>query len=135
MTTKELTERLSNLEDILLKLTEKKPSWLRQIWNWIKPSLVPFILGMIVGGLVSPIPFSSQPAHEHQAALGGAAIPFQSGNPSPRLSSLPPSDSKAEGSDSLLTNISEPPLQANPQAVDGQTTSTRFYWLPLRRMR
>ena len=39
------------MESILLKLMEEKPSTSRKFWNGIKPHIVPFILGAILGGL------------------------------------------------------------------------------------
>jgi hypothetical protein len=122
-------KRLSDIEDVLRKLTEKKPSTFQKLWNGIMPYIIPFILGVIVGV------FCSQSLLERQAASGGAAIPFLNGSLSPSPSTLPPNDSKAEPADSSSMNTSALPLPANPAADAGQTTSTRFYRLPSRMTR
>ena len=133
MTSTELDTRFATLEALLLKLTEKKPSAVQRFWHWIKPYVIPFILGMMFGGLIIGI-------GQQQAASGGAASPFpvlkqSSGSPLPMLSSMPPNDWNAETVPTPSMNTSEPPLQANPVADAGQTKSTGFYRPPLRRMR
>ena len=134
--------RLAEIEETLRQLTTKKPSAVRNLWNWCKPYIIPFVLGMIVGGLFVNVPISAIPVAnrqtsilEHQAALGGAAIPFPSGSPSPSPSALPLIDWMEEPTDLSSTSISEEPSPNNPQADSGRTPSTRFYRLPLRRMR
>jgi hypothetical protein len=120
-------KRLSNIETALLKLMEKKPTAWQKLWNRIKPHIIPFILGMIFGGLLTQsIPFV-QTSLEHQAALGGAAIPFPSGKPSPSLSALLPSDWNEEKSDSSLTSTSALLLPDNQQADAGQAASTKLF--------
>ena len=135
MTTK-TEKRLSDLEGILLKLVEErqKPSRIGQFWKWIKPYIIPFILGMILGGtavILLPSASSRLPSPlatlEHQAALGGAAIPFPSGKPSPSFLVSPLSDSPKEPSGSSLTSPSEPTSPPNPPAGSGQTESTRLF--------
>ena len=133
MTSNELETRFTTLEALLLKLTEKKPSALQRFWQWSKPYIIPFILGMLLGGLIIGI-------GKQQAASGGAASPFSvlkpsSGSRLPMLSSMPPDNSRAEWSDSSWKSNSEPPLQANPVADNGQTTSTGSSRVPIRRMR
>jgi len=143
MTPQELTQRLSDIEGILLQLMEKKPSRIRQIWNWMKPSLVPFILGMMVGilsAVVCGLPSAVfPPLTTKQAASGGAAIPpfsewtQRNGNPLPSPSSMPQGNSKTELSGSSLRNISEPPLPVNPAVDDGQANFPRsFRRIPVR---
>jgi len=137
MTKKELENLVAELRAELA--TSKQPSTIRQFWTWYKPYLVPFILGAMFGGAVAysatvcglPSAVSSTTL-EHQAALGGAAIPFRSGNPSPSLLASPPENSKTESTASTLMSTSEPPLPPNPRADNGQIPSTRFYRLPLR---
>jgi len=123
-------KRLSDIEAILRTLTEKKRSTFQKIWTWIKPYLVPFVLGMILGGL-STYSFVSQ----QQAASGGAAIPFPSGKPSPSLSALPPSDSNEETADSSSMSTFALPSQVNPAADNGQTRSTKLFRTLTRRTR
>ena len=90
---------------------------------------------------------------EQQAALGGAAVPFPSVSPSPPPLNSPPSDwsmeeameenmeenreemEQSEPIDSSLTTTSESPSPSSPQADSGETPSTRYYRLPLRRTR
>ena len=134
MTNKDMEKRFSDIEGILLKLTEEKPSGIRKFWDRFKPYIVPFILGMMVGnfGQVWSFVYRPQTPIEQQAALGGAVIPFPNGNPSPSFLALPPKDSTVERNGSSLTNISEPPLPPNRQADNGQTRSTRLFRLPLR---
>jgi len=140
-TKKELEQQNAELIELLRQAQEPKPSKVQQFWTWCKPYLVPFILGMIVGGLTvtfwqSPaIPSITQTSLEQKAASGGAAIPFRSGNPLPSHSSLPPSDSNMGTVDSSLMNTYEPPLPPSLQADNGQIPSTRFYRLLLRRTR
>ena len=98
---------------------------LQKFWKWLKP----FLLGVIIGYFVLPSSFVSFPQTtiERQAALGGAAIPFPSGSPSPTLSASPPKNSKAGATAYSWMNISAPPLPGNPQADNGQTQSTRLF--------
>ena len=141
MTKKELENLVLELQSQLA--ASKQPSTIRQFWDRVKPYLVPFILGAMLGGIVTysavcGLPtVSTQTTLEQKAASGGAVIPFPSGSPSPSHSSLLPSDSKAEVTAGVKTpswtNTSEPPLPKSPQADNGQTPSTRFYRLPLRR--
>ena len=140
MTKKELENLVAELRAELA--TSKQPSTIRQFWTWCKPYLVPFILGAMFGGAVAysaavcGLPSAvSQTTLEHQAALGGAAIPFRSGNPSPSLSVSLPRDSNMGIADSSLTNTSELPLPPNPQADNGQMPSTRFYRPLIQRIR
>jgi hypothetical protein len=144
ITNKELAKQFSDMQEILRRMTEKKPSKIRQLWNFCKPYIIPFVFGMLFGHFVSmPFAFSPQPTIEHkttleqQAAQGGAAIPFPSGNPSPTLSTPPPENSTALGdrretaetqsTASSLTKISEPPSLPNPQADNGQTNSQKSF--------
>jgi len=140
MTKKELENLVTELRAQLV--TSTQPSTIRQCWNWAIPSIIPFILGMILGGFVAysvavcGLPSANFPTTlEQQAALGGAAIPFPSGNPSPSLWTSLPKNSTKESTASLWMNTSEPPLPRNPRADNGQPPSTRFYRLPLRGMR
>ena len=134
----DLEKRLSDIETVLRILTEKKPSALQKIWTWCKPYLVPFILGMIVGGLTFggqwQLPNVVQNI-EKQAALGGAAIPFPSGNPLPSPSPLPPGDSTAESTASSLMSTSAEPSPSSPQADGGKTKLTRSFRPLIRRIR
>jgi hypothetical protein len=138
MTKKELENLVAELRAELA--ASKQPSTIRQFWTWCKPYLVPFILGAMLGSIVTysavcGLPSAdTQTSLEQKAALGGAVIPFPSGNPLPSPLASPPKDSKAESTASLWTTLSEPPLPSNPQADNGQTTSTRFYRLLTRRM-
>jgi len=141
-TRKELEQQNAELLELLRLATTPKPSKVQQFWTWCKPYLVPFILGAMLGGVVaysaavSGLPsVVSQTSLEQKAALGGAAIPFRSGNPLPSLLALPPSDSNMGTADSSLTSTSEPPLPPNLQADNGQTPSTRFYRPLIRRIR
>jgi len=135
MTTKNTEKRLSDIEDMLLKLVEEraKPSRLRQLWNRGKPYIIPFILGMIVGGAAVSLLLAAgnfpapQATLKHQAAMGGAVIPFPNGKPSPMPSAPPPQNSTTESTASSWTNPYEPPLPANPQADNGLTESTRLF--------
>jgi hypothetical protein len=129
MTNKDMEKRFSDIEGILLKLMEEKPSMIQKLWDQFKPYIIPFILGMMVGTIGQPLSFVYRPqaTTEQQAALGGAVIPFQNSSPSPSPLVLPPKDSTAEWSGSSLTNIFEPPLPANRQADNGQTTSTKLF--------
>jgi hypothetical protein len=126
MTRNDLEKRFSDLETALLKLTEPKPSMLRKLWNRIKPGIVPFILGVIVGNFAAAV-FTPQTILEQQAALGGAAIPFLNSSLSPKPLTLPQENSIAEPSDSSLTNTSELPSLVNRPADDGQATSTKSF--------
>jgi hypothetical protein len=153
MTTK-TEKRLSEIESMLLKLVEEreKPSrigvaTLRRLWKWGKPYIIPFILGMLFGQLVSlPFTFTPQPVIEQrttleqQAALGGAVIPFPSGNSSPMLSTSPPKNSEGyepptESTASMWKKVSEPLLPSNPQADTGQTNSQKSFRRTLLRTR
>jgi len=137
----DLEKRISDMETILLKLLEKEPSALQRIWTWCKPYLVPFILGMILGGLTFggcgkiPTLFNTLTTIEKQAALGGAAIPFPSGNPLPSPSPLPPGDSTAESTASSLMSTSAEPSPSSPQADGGKTKLTRSFRPLIRRIR
>jgi len=140
MTKKELEHLVAELQTQLT--ASKQPSTIRRFWNRAKPSIIPFILGMILGGFaaysaaVCGLPsVVSQTSLEKQAALGGAVIPFPSGNPSPSLSASPPSDSNVGTADSSLTTPSEPPLLNSPQADNGQTPSTRLFRPLIRQIR
>ena len=46
-------KRLADIETILRMLIKdrEKQSTVRQLWNWAKPSIIPFILGMMIGGV------------------------------------------------------------------------------------
>jgi len=130
MSNRTLTTRVSDLEEAVLKLMDE------QCPHRIKQSIIPFIFGMMIGGIgmtLLPSACSTRTAieqkttFEQQAALGGAAIPFPSGKPSPNVLNVLPKDSKAEPADCSLTNTSEPPLPSSLQADDGQKESTRFF--------
>jgi hypothetical protein len=128
MTTNQLKKRIAELEAALLTLAEPKPSRTRQLWNRVKPYLIPFILGVIVGTTLSAascrlLPASFSTTLEHQAATGGAVIPFGNASPSPMLSSEPQGIWTTELIDLSLTNESEPPSQPSPQADNGQESS------------
>jgi hypothetical protein len=155
-------KRLSDIEDVLLKLMEaeerrqtadNKPqqsdgrsSLASSAASLLKPAalllpyIIPFILGMMVGylmfgttGNLLPPAFDTRTTIEQQAARGGAAIPFPSGNPSPTLWSPPQENSKTELTASLWMSTSEPPLPNSPQVDNGQTNSQRsFRRTPLR---
>ena len=133
------TERLDRLEAALLKLTDPKPSILRQCWNWCKPYIIPFLLGVLVGILATAVcglPSAVfPPTLERQAAVGGAAIPFPNESPLPSPSNSLPGDSITESTASSSTNISELPLPPSLQADNGQTNSQRLFHRPLVRRR
>ena len=168
----ELKELLQQIKEEKAQLIAErnKPSMFRNSWNWAKPYIIPFIFGVIVGGLVVSIPIPTMPfvsqqsakleqqapvvaTLEQQAALGGAAVPFPSVSPSPPPLNSPPSDwsmeeameenmeenreemEQSEPIDSSLTTTSESPSPSSPQADSGETPSTRYYRLPLRRTR
>ena len=126
MTKKELEALVTKLQ------AEAKSSMIRKLWDWCKPSLIPFILGMLVGGTAAGFRL---PALEQQAATGGAVIPFPSVSPSPSLSALPLIDSMQEPSDCTSMSTSEESSPSSPQADAGQTTSIRFYRTPRRLIR
>ena len=137
-------QRLADIEEILLHVDMKieRLSKTSRTTFWAKPYIIPFVFGVIFGGLfvnipAPTIPFVSQSSAklEQQAAAGGAAIPFPSVSPSPPPSTLPPGDSTAESTSSSSTSMSEESSPNSPQADAGQTTSTRFYRLPFRRTR
>jgi hypothetical protein len=77
---------------------------------------------------------SSSTTLEQQAALGGAAIPFPSDNPSPTPSNLPQRTSTAGATAASSTNIFEPPSPSSQQADSGQQDSTRYSRPLLRRV-
>jgi len=84
MTRKELENKVAELTEQLRQQSEPKPSAVRNLWNWCKPYIIPFILGVIVCGQFVYIATQTKPVVnqqtsilEQQAALGGAAIPFQ----------------------------------------------------------
>jgi len=146
MTDNELENRLATFEKLLLARIEVKPSTVRKFWDWAKPYIVPFIFGVIVGGmfvniptpafpLVSKISSNSTPKLEQQAASGGAAIPFPSESPLPSPLTPPPGYLIEEMTDSSLTSISEEPSPPVPQVDNGQRTSRRYSRPLLRRMR
>jgi len=129
MTQRELT--YEEMQELLLKLmADKKPSIFRQFWDWVKPSILPFILGVLVGILstaVCGLPSAVFPTPlVQQAAVGGAAIPFPSGTPSPSPSNSPPGNSTAGSTASSSMSISELPLPPNLQADNGQPNSQRL---------
>jgi hypothetical protein len=137
MTNKDIVQRLAGIDEILLKLIEEreKPSSLLKIWQWIKPYIIPFVLGMITGNFCqAPILFAPQPqtSIEQQAALGGAAIPpfsnwtQQSGSPSPGLATLPPENLMKESNDFSSMSTSALSLPVNRPADAGQTTLPRL---------
>ena len=141
---KELEQRNAELEEMVRQLLEAKStlSVFRRFWNWLKPCVVPFMIGMMLGSIIVYMadptpPYAKQQTVtlEQQAAQGGAAIPFSSGSPSLLPWNLQPNDLMGEASDFSLTNTSEEPSPSNPQADSGQTTSERYYRLPLRRTR
>jgi len=78
--TPETSKETPNVE--MLAEIRREPSAFQKFWNWLKPYVIPFILGMIVGGLTvgfwkSPvIPGITQTTLEQKAASGGAVIPF-----------------------------------------------------------
>jgi len=133
MSNHDIEKRFSDIEAILRKLVEPKPSMFRQFWDWAKPYIVPFIFGVIVGGLTFggqwqlPNVVPPRTTIEHQAAQGGAAIPFPNGNLSPVPLTLPLGDWSEEIADSPSMSLFEEPSPSNPQADAGQTRSTRFY--------
>jgi len=78
-----LEDRFTKLESILTALTEPKPSAAARLWQWSKPyrPLICLILGIIIGAnlscLLPPASCLLTPnTLTHQAATGGAAIPF-----------------------------------------------------------
>jgi hypothetical protein len=136
MTTKDIAKRLTDIDTLLLKLTEKKPSTIQKFWHFIKPFIIPFILGVIVGFCVgtsgewrvvsnSLLTTHHSPLTE-QAAQGGAAIPFPSDSFSPSPSISPPGNSKTEQTDTSSMSTSEPVLPVNRPADAGQTTLPRL---------
>jgi len=141
MTKKELEQQNAELLTNLRRLMEEKekPTALRQFWDRIKPYIIPFVLGMLLGGLsvtVCGLPTAvSRTTLEQKAASGGAAIPFRSGSPSPSLLNSPQENWNEEPSGFSWTSTSEKPSQAKPQADNGQRTSTRYYNPLIRRTR
>ncbi|MDR0328411.1 MAG: hypothetical protein LBI05_08965, partial [Planctomycetaceae bacterium] len=134
MTNAELYQRLSDLEGILLKLTEKKPSKFRQFLDRYKQYIIPFVIGLLIGVLSSPNSYLlTSNSLPQQAATGGAAIPFPSGSSLPSLLYSPLGNSTGEPTDSSLTSTSEESSPSNPQADNGQKTSTQYYRVPPRR--
>ena len=134
MNKNEIEKRFSDIEDLLLKLTETKPSRLRSLWNWCKPYIIPFILGMIVGGLLQHVAIAPQPQAttiERQAATGGAAIPFLNVSPlQSHLNSLLGDSTELLGEGEIAgtpsMSTSAPPLPLNQQVDSGQAPSTRL---------
>jgi len=56
----------------------QKPSKVRKYWDWCKPYIIPFIIGVMVGVLItnhSPLT-TNHSTIERQAAQGGAAVPL-----------------------------------------------------------
>ena len=77
-------ERETKLQEQLRQQSEPKPSAVRNLWVWCKPYIITIILVMIVCGQFVYIATQTKPVVnqqtsilEQQAALGGAAIPFQ----------------------------------------------------------
>ena len=140
----ELRLQNTQLTEMVRQLLEakQKPSVLLQWWNRCKSYIIPIILVMIVCGQFAYIAIQTKPIAnqqstilEHQAAVGGAAVPFPSVSPLPPLLTSPPENLIEEPSDSMSTNTSEESSPNNPQADSGQKTSERYYRLPLRRTR
>ena len=137
------TERIDRLEAAILKLTEQKPTAFCAFWRgcqegfllgayWIMPYTIAFLLGVFSCTLVNEykrpqVTKNEQQTLEQQAALGGAAIPFPSGSPSPWLLTTPPKDLPAESTAHWWMSTFEPPSQANPQADNGQTNSQESF--------
>ena len=135
----ELEQLVAELREQLQQAKEK-PTTIRKLWNWCKPYIIPFILGVIVGvlsacGLSSAISIPQATTIEQQAAQGGAAVPFPNASPLPSPSNSLPGDWIEEIVDLPSMNISELPLPSNPQADDGQAPSTRLLRPLIRRMR
>jgi len=131
MNRNEIEYRFSQIEDLLLKLAEEKPSMLRNIWKRCKPHIIPFIIGMIVGGIIGYCLIPNHLPIEQQAVQGGTVIPFfqistqQSELTLPSRLNLPQADSKTEIAGIPLMNSSELPLPHNPQVYAGQANSAR----------
>jgi len=139
MNRSEIENRFSQIEDLLLKLTEEKPSMLRSIWNWCKPYIIPFIIGMMIGGLIGYSFTTINSPTEQQAVQGGTVIPFPI---SPQLSeltlpshlNLPQTDSNREIAGTPLMNTSELPSPNSPQVYAGQANSVRLLRPLIRRI-
>jgi len=105
------------------------------LWFWVAMMLIGFwIVSYLPSCSTAPAP-SPVTTIEHQAALGGAAIPFPSVTPSPMPSEPPLGDWNAATADSPSMSPSELPLPDSPQADAGQTRSTRLFRPLLRRIR
>jgi hypothetical protein len=133
MTNNDIDKRIATIEQMLFQFVEeqKKPSMIRKCYNWIKPYLVPFILGMMIGGITVSLPSMFRPSSAiDQAVSGGTAIPFPSDALSPSLSTLPPRDSTEESTPSWWMNSYEPPLLDSPPADNGQTNSIESFNMP-----
>ena len=130
MTRNDTEKRLSDIENMLRKSTQNNSTTvcrpLFAVFIWLKPYVIPFFLGMIIGNFAAVV-FAPQPTLEQQAALGGAVIPFPNGSPSPSPSYLPPKDSKAGANGSSWKNTSELPSPVNRPADNGQAASTRLF--------
>lgn len=135
MTDPDTEKRFNNIEAALLKLLEPKPTLFGTVYKWAKPYVIPFVLGMIAGGIVlpnAPLLFDSTPTIK-QAASGGAAIPFLKENPSPNPLKTQPLGSFEEKTDSLSTSLFEPPSRGSPPVDAGQVNSTRSFRVLRRR--
>ena len=135
-----------------------RPSVFRQLWEWLTPHIVPVIIGVIFGMLLtgmlfdsrSPLatlttnhsPLTTKTTLEHQAAIGGAAIPPFSilaqpnASPLPSLWNSPPGDWIEEIADTPFTNTSsEEASPSSPQVGSGQANSLELYPTRLLRRR
>ena len=129
-----------------------RPSVFRRLWDWATPYTVPFIVGVIFGMLLtgvlfdsrSPLatlttnhsPLTTKTTLEHQAAIGGAAIPFPNASPLPSPWNSPPGDWIEESADTPFTNTSsEEASPSSPQVGNGQENSQELYRIRLLRRR
>ena len=124
-----------------------RPSVFRRLWEWATPYIstflttaIVFALGMLTMAIIANYsPLTTKTTLEHQAAIGGAVIPFPNASPLPSPWNSLPGDwtvllLEGEIVDSPLTNTSAPPLPSNPQADAGQAPSTRLLRPLIRRM-
>ena len=137
----QLQQRIAELEARL------KPSAFREFWNWskshwLKPYIIPFILGMLVGwlsaaacGLPSAVSITQTTTLEQQAATGGAAIPFPNASPLPSPWNSPPGDWIEESAGIPFTRVSDETLPSNPQADNGRANSQGLFPTRLLRRR
>ena len=115
----------------------QEPSTVQKYWDWCKPYIIPFVIGVIVGVLITNhLPLTTNHStFERQAAIGGAAIPFPNASPLPSPLNSLPGDWIEESADTPFTRVSDETLPSNPQADNGQESSQGLYRIRLLRRR